>query len=178
HNSALAPVANWDFLAMAGAGALRSTANDLLKFLALCLDPGDTPVAAAQRMTLSERRNRANKRDVAEGWFVASRFSDEVVWKDGGTGGYATFIGYSTRTRKKCILLSNTADYATTRSLGTHLVNAAYPLPKVRRAVPVDPAVLASYAGRYEISPTFILTVRPDGGRLFIQATAQSEFEV
>src|SRR5262249_18223278 len=37
HNSALAPVANWDFLAMAGAGALRSTANDLLKFLTLCL---------------------------------------------------------------------------------------------------------------------------------------------
>ena len=61
---------------------------------------------------------------------------------------------------------------------GTHLVNAAYPLPKLRREVQVDPAVLATYAGRYEISPTFILTVRPDGGRLFIQATAQAEFEV
>jgi hypothetical protein len=43
--------------------------------------------------------------------------------------------------------------------------------------VPVDPAVLAAYAGRYEISPTFIVTVRPDGGRLFIQATEQPEFE-
>ena len=63
-------------------------------------------------------------------------------------------------------------------ALGTHLVNAAYPLPKLRREVPVDPAVLATYAGRYEISPTFILTVRPDGGRLYIQATAQAEFEV
>jgi serine-type D-Ala-D-Ala carboxypeptidase/endopeptidase len=178
HNGALAPVANWDFLAMAGAGALRSTANDLLKFLSMCLDPGDTPVAAAQKMTLSERRPRANKRDVAEGWFVASRFGDEVVWKDGGTGGYASFIGYSTRTRKNCILLSNAADYAANTALGTHLVNAAYPLPKLHRQVPVDPAVLASYAGRYELSPTFILTVRPDGGRLFIQATAQPEFEV
>ena len=28
------------------------------------------------------------------------------------------------------------------------------------------------------LSPTFVLTVRPDGGRLFIQATAQPEFEV
>ena len=62
--------------------------------------------------------------------------------------------------------------------LGTHLVNAAYPLPKLRRQVQVDPAVLATYAGRYELSPTFVLTVRPDGGRLFIQATAQPEFEV
>jgi D-alanyl-D-alanine-carboxypeptidase/D-alanyl-D-alanine-endopeptidase len=57
-------------------------------------------------------------------------------------------------------------------------VNAADPLPNTRREVPVDPAVLATYAGRYEIAPTFVLTVRPDGGRLFIQATAQSEFEV
>jgi hypothetical protein len=51
-------------------------------------------------------------------------------------------------------------------------------MPKLRREVQVDPAVLAAYAGRYEISPTFILTVRPDGGHLYIQATAQAEFEV
>ena len=53
-------------------------------------------------------------------------------------------------------------------------------LPAAQAApqVPVDPQILATYAGRYEITPTFILTVRPDGGRLFIQATAQPEFEV
>ena len=178
HNMGLAPVANWDFSALAGAGALRSTANDLLKFLQMCLEPGDGPVAAAQKLALAERRPRADQRDVASGWFVASRFGDELVWKDGGTGGYATFIGYSTKTRRNCILLSNAADYASNTALGTHLVNAAYPLPKLRREVQVDPAVLATYAGRYEISPTFILTVRPDGGRLYIQATAQAEFEV
>ena len=178
HNMGLAPVANWDFSALAGAGALRSTANDLLKFLQMCLEPGDGPVAAAQKLALAERRPRADQRDVASGWFVASRFGDELVWKDGGTGGYATFIGYSTKTRRNCILLSNAADYASNTVLGTHLVNAAYPLPKLRREVQVDPAVLATYAGRYEISPTFILTVRPDGGRLYIQATAQAEFEV
>ena len=178
HNMGLAPVANWDFSALAGAGALRSTPNDLLKFLQMCLGPGDGPVAAAQKLALVERRPRADQRDVASGWFVASRFGDELVWKDGGTGGYATFIGYSTKTRRNCILLSNAADYASNTALGTHLVNAAYPLPKLRREVQVDPAVLATYAGRYEISPTFILTVRPDGGRLYIQATAQAEFEV
>ena len=178
HNAGLAPVANWDFSVLAGAGALRSTANDLLKFLQMCLKPGEGPVAAAQKLALAERRPRADQRDVASGWFVASRFGDELVWKDGGTAGYATFIGYSTKTRRNCILLSNAADYAPNTALGTHLVNAAYPLPKLRREVPVDPALLATYAGRYEISPTFILTVRPDGGRLYIQATAQAEFEV
>src|SRR6185436_10675975 len=164
------------------AGALRSTANDLLKFLRMCLEPKDGelkdgPVAAAQKLALAERRPRADQRDVASGWFVASRFGDEVVWKDGGTGGYATFIGYSTRKRRNCILLSNAADYASNTALGTHLVNAAYPMPKLRREVPVDPAVLATYAGRYELTPTFVLTVRADGGRLFVQATGQDELE-
>jgi hypothetical protein len=144
----------------------------------MCLDPVDTPLAAVLKMTLSERRPRADQREVAEGWFVASRFGDELVWKDGGTAGYATFIGYSTRTRRNCILLSNAADYTANTALGTHLVNAAYSLAKLRRVVAVDPAVLATYAGRYEISPTFVLSVRPDGQRLFIQATAQREFEV
>ena len=44
--------------------------------------------------------------------------------------------------------------------------------------MPVDPAVLASYAGRYMLAPTFVLTVRAEGGRLFVQATAQPEYEV
>jgi D-alanyl-D-alanine-carboxypeptidase/D-alanyl-D-alanine-endopeptidase len=130
HNAALAPVPNWDFLALAGAGAFRSTANDLLRFLQMCLDPPDTPMAAALKMTLSERRPRADQRDVALGWFVSSQFGDELIWKSGGTGGYAIFIGYSTKTRRNCILLSNAADYDLNIALGSHLVNAAYPPPK------------------------------------------------
>jgi D-alanyl-D-alanine-carboxypeptidase/D-alanyl-D-alanine-endopeptidase len=130
HSAALAPVSNWDYLAFAGAGAFRSTANDLLKFLQMCLDPGNMPVAAAQKMTLSERRPRADQREVALGWFVSSQFGDELIWKSGGTGGYAIFIGYSTKTRRNRILLSNAADYDLNIALGTHLVNAAYPPPK------------------------------------------------
>jgi serine-type D-Ala-D-Ala carboxypeptidase/endopeptidase len=130
HNAGLAPVPNWDYSAFAGAGAFRSTANDLLKFLQMCLDSGDTPVAAAQKMALSERRPQADQRDVALGWFVSSRFDDELIWKSGGTGGYAIFIGYSTKTRRNRILLSNAADYDLNIALGMHLVNAAYPPPK------------------------------------------------
>ena len=144
HDTSLAPVANWDFAVLAGAGALRSTANDLITFLKMCIDPADGPVATAQKLALTERRPMASERTVASGWFVASRFGDEVIWKDGATSGYATFIGYSTRTRRNCILLSNTADYVPNTALGTHLVNAAYPSPKLRRVVPVDPAVLAA----------------------------------
>ena len=44
HNANLEPVANWDIPTLAGAGALRSTANDLVKFLEMSL--GNQAVAA------------------------------------------------------------------------------------------------------------------------------------
>ena len=40
----LSPVKNWDLDALAGAGALRSTANDMLKFLAANLELTDSPL--------------------------------------------------------------------------------------------------------------------------------------
>jgi serine-type D-Ala-D-Ala carboxypeptidase/endopeptidase len=182
HNANLEPVANWDIPTLAGAGALRSTANDLVRFLQMSLgnNPGNrtSPLAAAMAMTIGQRHPTERPRvEVALGWFVSTSYGDEIAWKDGGTGGYATFIGYSTKSRRAGILLSNTADYNANLKLGVHLVNPAYALTKVHRQVVVDPAVLATYVGRYELNPNFVLTVRVDGTRLFVQATGQSEFE-
>jgi serine-type D-Ala-D-Ala carboxypeptidase/endopeptidase len=179
HDASLAPVANWDIPTLAGAGALRSTANDLFTFLDVSLGNRRTPLAAAMEMTFAGRRPTGQGTPlVGQGWFISTLHNDEIVWKDGGTGGYASFVGFSTKSRRARILLSNAADYSANTRAGMHLINAAYALPRLRRQVPVDPQILASYAGRYEVTPTFILTVRPDGGRLYIQATAQREFEV
>jgi D-alanyl-D-alanine-carboxypeptidase/D-alanyl-D-alanine-endopeptidase len=179
HDASLVPVANWDIPTLAGAGALRSTANDLFAFLDVRMGNRRTPLATAMEMTFAERRPTGQGTPlVGQGWFISTLHNDEIVWKDGGTGGYASFVGFSTKSRRACILLSNAADYSANTRAGMHLINAAYVLPKLRRQVPVDPQILATYAGRYEVTPTFILTVRPDGGRLYIQATAQPEFEV
>ena len=181
HNVGLEPVANWDIPTLAGAGALRSTANDLLKFLEMSLGNKQSPLASAMAMTLGERHPTERKRvELGLGWFVSTSYRDEIIWKDGGTGGYATFIGFSTKSRRAGILLSNTADYGPNLRLGVHLINSAYslsPPTKQHNQITVDPGVIAGYAGRYEISPTFALTVRVDGNRLFVQATGQAEYE-
>jgi hypothetical protein len=44
--------------------------------------------------------------------------------------------------------------------------------------MPIDPAKLAAYAGRYPLTPWFVLTVTPRGGRLMVQATGLGEQEV
>ena len=131
HNANLEPVANWDIPTLAGAGALRSTANDLVKFLEMSLGNTPSPLAPAMAMMLGERHPTERPRvEVALGWFMSTSYRDEIAWKDGGTGGYATFIGYSTKSRRASILLSNTADYGSNLKLGVHLINPLTRCPR------------------------------------------------
>ena len=74
HNAALAPVKNWDLDAIAGAGALRSTANDMLKFLAANLELTDTPLKPAMRRMRSLRRSTGMTGvDILMAWHTFSR---------------------------------------------------------------------------------------------------------
>jgi CubicO group peptidase (beta-lactamase class C family) len=50
--------------------------------------------------------------------------------------------------------------------------------PKVRATVTVDPKILASYAGTYELNPKFSLVVRVEDGHLVTQGTGQSSFDM
>ena len=56
HNDKLVAVPNWDLPALAGAGALRSSANDMLTFLAANLGYVKSPLAPAMAAMLSVRR--------------------------------------------------------------------------------------------------------------------------
>ena len=181
HDSELRKVSNWDLPTLAGAGALRSTANDLVRFLEACTGRRETPLQGAFASLIEVRRpaNLSGTYAAAEGWFVTTAHDDELVFKDGGTGGYATFIGYSTRSRVAAVLLSNAAGWESTPALGRHLLNADYPLPTLNRQIAaIDAAKLAAYAGRYALTPAFVLTVTVKDGRLMVQATGQDEFEV
>jgi serine-type D-Ala-D-Ala carboxypeptidase/endopeptidase len=56
HSGMLAPVANWDLPTLAGAGALRSSANDMLTFLEAFLGYRESPLAPAMKAMLEVRR--------------------------------------------------------------------------------------------------------------------------
>jgi CubicO group peptidase (beta-lactamase class C family) len=178
HDTSLHAVPGWDLPTLAGAGALRSTANDMMRFLDACQGKQKTAISPAIASLLAVRR-QTDESGVyaAEGWFVETAHNEELVEKDGGTGGYASFIGYSTRTGVAAVLLSNTAGWGTTPPLGRHLLNPGFPLPALRRQVAIDPAKLWACAGRYPLTPQFVLTVTPRNGHLMVQATGQDEYE-
>jgi CubicO group peptidase (beta-lactamase class C family) len=97
---------NWDFPALAGAGALRSTAHDLLRYLEAHLDDAYAGMQAP-RATL-----RGGMK-IGLAWHllpVASKGST-IVWHNGASGGYRCWAGFVRRTRTAVVVLTNsTAD--------------------------------------------------------------------
>jgi hypothetical protein len=72
--------------------------------------------------------------------------------------------------------LSNAAN--TIDDIGFHLTNPAYKIAQYPPEIAVDPAVLATYQGVYQMTPGFTLAIRAEAGRLFVRATGQSEYEL
>jgi CubicO group peptidase (beta-lactamase class C family) len=178
HQSSLKATPNWDLPTLAGAGALRSTAIDLHKFMkATCLGDAGAPLRSAIDLLLQTRRPADNPHQmVGLGWFVRSGNDDEVVWKDGGTGGYASFVGFSTHLHSGAVVLSNSANPI--NDIGFRLTNPAYKVAQYPSEIPVDPAILATYEGVYQMSPKFSLAIRAQSGQLFVRGTGQPEFEL
>jgi CubicO group peptidase (beta-lactamase class C family) len=177
YDASLSPAANWDFDALAGCGALRSTANDMLTFLAANLELTDTPLKAAIRQMRSIRKPTGTPDlDIAMAWHILTKFGGEVVWHNGGTYGYRSFIGFDPAAKKGVVVLCNT--FADNDDIGRHVLDSRYPLAQQRAQISVDPAVLRRYVGEYQLAPAFTIKVSLDGNRLMAQATNQPAFEI
>ena len=72
---------------LAGAGAIRSTANDLLKFLAANLGYTETPLAQAMADEISIRKRVGSDMEIAYAWHVQTKDGQSIIWHNGGTGG-------------------------------------------------------------------------------------------
>ncbi len=125
HSSRFAKVPNWDFQALAGAAALHSTANDLLKFLAATLGYTKSPLAPALAAMLDVRRPTTEAGlENALGWQISRPDAFEIVWKDGQTLGYCSFIGYDPVSRTGVVVLSNTATARGVNDIGMHVLDS------------------------------------------------------
>lgn len=105
----LEPVPPWTFGALAAAGALRSTSNDLAHFVAAALGLVPSPLAgamAALQVDCVEAENA--KMRMALGWHVIGGAEQPIYWKDGGTYGAYAFVAFVPSKKVGLVMLSNT----------------------------------------------------------------------
>jgi D-alanyl-D-alanine-carboxypeptidase/D-alanyl-D-alanine-endopeptidase len=185
HDEQLKPAAAWDFPAVPGAGAIRSTVNDMLTFVGANLGFVSSPLAPAMKRMLAVNRPAGSPGlTIGLGWFTRLE-PPKIIWHNGGTGGYRSWIGFDPAARIGVVVLSNTNAPEGVDDIGGHILDpsidpltAADLKPKAHKQVAIDPAVLDRYVGRYQLVPNFVLTITKNGSRLFAQATGQGRFEI
>jgi CubicO group peptidase (beta-lactamase class C family) len=183
HNEAGNPVANWDNPTLAGAGALLSTANDMLTFLAANLGYIKTPLAQAMADEISIRRPTGQPNmEIAYNWFVQTK-GNSIIWHNGNTGGYHTYMGFDPKARVGVVVLANIGTQTSPDDIGRHLLDASYPLLQVKppaehTEITLDTKTFDRYVGVYQLAPAMLMTMSREGGTFYTQLTGQAKFQV
>ena len=173
HDSLGNAVKNWDFDAIAGAGAMRSTANDMLRYLKANMGIDASPLAAAMKLAQEPRGEVSKTKRIGLVW-MTSRTG--IVWHSGQTGGYRSYLGFTADRQHGVVILSNTAVDAD--DLGFATLNPRVKLAPTDKAIVLSGASLDEYVGTYKLADKFLLKIFRVNDALFVRATGQGPIPI
>jgi D-alanyl-D-alanine-carboxypeptidase/D-alanyl-D-alanine-endopeptidase len=188
HDGNFKPTPNWDLPTLAGAGALRSTANDMLSFLAAQLGLHKSNLAQAIGLTRAKRTAANPGMEIGLGWLMRPKKGSEIIWHNGGTGGYRSFAGFDPKARAGVIVLTNVSTPAGVDDLGFHLLDPESPVlppdsplvrpPQEHKEITLSSDVLELYTGKYQFIPNVFMIITRQGNQLSAQLTGQGPAEI
>jgi CubicO group peptidase (beta-lactamase class C family) len=112
-----------------GAGSLRSSANDLLNYLAANMGQLDGTLAAVIDSTHPMRHTTGKpETDIALGWLIYHKHGSDIIWHSGLTNGFNAYIGFDLKGKRGVVVLANM--HGNVSLIGQHLLNPEYPLPQ------------------------------------------------
>lgn len=185
YDESLKPAMNWNFSILAGAGGLRSTANDLLKFLSANLGLTKSSLWPAMQLAQTPRQKTgpSSSLQIGLGWQMTSEFGSELLIHNGGTAGYHSFIGLDPKNKRGVVVLANSAN--SIDDLGLHLLEKKSTLltfepgPKEHFPIFLSPEIIESFTGCYEMKPGIRVDLRRDmENRLLAQIGGQPFLEI
>lgn len=158
----------WDFEALAGAGAIRSSLYDMLKYLRCNM--GEGPLASVCLFAQQPRAAMPGGR-IGLAWWTSA--PQQIVNHGGDTAGYHTMIAISADHSRGVVVLTNGGD-SSVEGVGLHALDPDLPMPKYDVAH-VAPAQLDAYTGYYvdKDAPQIGFTVKHEGVKLMVQITGQ-----
>jgi serine-type D-Ala-D-Ala carboxypeptidase/endopeptidase len=157
HNPFGEAVPHWEVAVLEGAGALRSTVNDLLKYV--------SANAGLTSSALTPSMKQAHEQWLA--WQGEDFKRRKIVGHAGGTAGCSGYIGFDQMARRGVVVLSNRKDFIDVQLLGTYLLKSdwrslteisekggivAAPR-KPRSSVKLSGELLDAYVGEYDFAP-------------------------
>jgi serine-type D-Ala-D-Ala carboxypeptidase/endopeptidase len=162
----LDPVETLEMRAMPASGSLRSTANDLLRFLSFNLGVNDSPLKAAMALQRTPGRSL--------GWGRSMLGGEEVYGHEGGKEGYRSAVVFSPSRRTGIVVLTNARTDDSPMELARYLLYGGAALPPAPAAparpktISLDSEKLDAYTGQYRFEPNRILLVASKRGYLLV----------
>lgn len=118
------PTVNWQNPGLAGAGGASSNMNDMLTFAAANVGLIKSDLLPAMELThIKQGKKDGNDGFITMGWTIINENNEHILWKDGATGGYRTFIGIDKKKKYGIIILSNTGINQVT-DIGLHILDS------------------------------------------------------
>jgi CubicO group peptidase (beta-lactamase class C family) len=189
HFSNSRPTGPWDVrVDLAGAGGVRSTLPDMVRYLEGQLgmrDSSITPVLAQTQEQIAGVASHAT----SMAWEILSTENGRtLVMHPGGTGGFSSFFAFDRAAKRGVVLLSNTAltDVGGLRRLAMHLLDPSLPAGTPRKMATAEVKLIDALVGRYRLrtgtgpNPASHRSskLRRQGNKLTIQFDGEPEFEM
>lgn len=175
HDESGKPAAAWHFDALAGAGAINSSGNDMLRYLEANMGRLPSPLGAAIALTHTPRADTPQPGErIGLAWMVRSAGDRAMIWHNGMTGGYASFMGFTADRQHGVVVMTNIAQ--SVDDLGMAVLLPEAQLRPARTTIAVAAKDLDAYVGSYRLAPGFVLNVFREGDQLYGQATGQGAF--
>jgi len=168
---------NWDIDALAGAGALRSSTTDMLHYLRANMEAPASPLGRAMKFAQEPRQDTRGKiTRIGLAWMTVARPGGDVIWHNGGTGGYRSFLGFNADRRRGVVVMTNSANDVD--QIGFAALDDDSPLAPTRKVIVLDAGALDDYVGVYKFRDHFLVNMFRHDDRFFTQATGQTAFRL
>jgi CubicO group peptidase (beta-lactamase class C family) len=126
YNVKVRPTADRDDPILTGAGAMRSSMNDVLRFIRANIEPTGTPLESALRASQVPRFEKPDMPRAATAWVFVDTGSEDGLARIGGTGGFRNYAVFNPKLKIGVVVLSNTAS-DDIYGLGNQLVKLLFP---------------------------------------------------
>lgn len=113
----------WDNPTLAGAGALRSTADDLLTFVAANMGLTSSRLDAAIQLSEEPRFTIDESTEIGLGWHILVDGENPIYEHNGATGGYWSFVGFDREKQIGVVVLTNS--FEDISAIGLNLLRTA-----------------------------------------------------
>jgi CubicO group peptidase (beta-lactamase class C family) len=173
HGYYLTPVHDPEMKTIQASGSVRSTANDMLRYIGAYLaDNSRSPLADSMALQLRTRAAQSPP-GMSLGWFVDNVEGREIYTHEGGKAGYRTAVSFDLRTRTGVVVLQNarTDDRPTAIAnylLTGHALPPAPAAPPPKPIVKLPPDTLKRYEGHYRAKDGMVTVLARQGQLLVV----------